>query len=80
MVSRVVSLAEFDESVSKLVSELASYSSNAMSLGKRLFRDTADMTYAQAISYARSMRVAYMLSDDLREGINAFLGKRKPEW
>lgn len=80
LVSRVVSLAEFDESVSKLVSELASYSSNAMSLGKRLFRDTADMTYAQAISYARSMRVAYMLSDDLREGINAFLGKRKPEW
>ena len=80
LVSRVVSLLELDESVSKLVSKLASYSTNAMSLGKRMFRDTADMTYSEAISYARSLRVNYMLSDDLREGINAFLDKRKPEW
>jgi enoyl-CoA hydratase/carnithine racemase len=38
------------------------------------------MTYSQALSYGRSLRVNYMLSEDLREGIAAFMEKRKPNW
>ena len=63
-----------------LAVELTEKSPQAVQLGKRLFWDTAGMTYTQSISFARSLRVNYMLSEDLREGINAFLDKRKPDW
>ena len=63
-----------------LARDLAEKSREALHLGKRLFWDTAGMTYAQALSFGRSLRVNYMLSEDLREGTTAFLEKRKPNW
>jgi len=80
LVSEVVSSNMLEETASNLAQELANKSPEAMHLGKRLFWDTANMTYEQALSHGRSMRVNYMLSEDLREGINAFLEKRKPNW
>lgn len=80
LVNRVVALAELEETAMSLAQELADKSPEAIQLGKRLFWDTVGMTYSQAISFGRSLRVNYMLSDDLREGIKAFLEKRKPNW
>lgn len=80
LVSEVVSPDALEETAVNLAKELADKSPEAMHLGKRLFWDTANMTYEQALSHGRSMRVNYMLSEDLREGINAFLEKRKPNW
>lgn len=80
LVSEVVSPDALEETASNLAKELAGMSPEAMHLGKRLFWDTANMTYEQALSHGRSLRVNYMLSEDLREGINAFLEKRKPNW
>lgn len=80
LVNQVVPRAELAETALALARDLAGKSPEALHLGKRLFWDTAGMTYTQAMSHARSLRVNYMLSDDLREGINAFLEKRKPEW
>jgi enoyl-CoA hydratase/carnithine racemase len=80
LVNRVVPLAGLHESAMTLAQELADKSPEAIQLGKRLFWDTAGMTYSQAVSFGRSLRVNYMLSDDLREGINAFLEKREPKW
>ena len=80
LVNRVVPAAELAAQALTLAVELTEKSPQAVQLGKRLFWDTAGMTYTQAISFARSLRVNYMLSEDLREGINAFLEKRKPDW
>jgi methylglutaconyl-CoA hydratase len=80
LVNRVVPGAELEESAKALARDLAEKSREALHLGKRLFWDTAGMTYAQALAYGRSLRVNYMLSEDLREGIAAFMEKRKPNW
>ncbi|MCK6630707.1 MAG: enoyl-CoA hydratase-related protein, partial [Anaerolineae bacterium] len=80
LVNRVVPAAQLEESALALARDLAEKSREALHLGKRLFWDTAGMTYAQAIAYGRSLRVNYMLSEDLREGTTAFLEKRKPKW
>jgi methylglutaconyl-CoA hydratase len=80
LVNRIVPAAQLEESALALARDLAEKSREALHLGKRLFWDTAGMTYAQAISYGRSLRVNYMLSEDLREGTTAFLEKRKPKW
>jgi methylglutaconyl-CoA hydratase len=80
LVNQVVPTAELEERALALAGDLAEKSPEAVQLGKRLFWDTAGMTYGQALSYGRSLRVNYMLSEDLREGIDAFLNKRKPNW
>ncbi len=80
LVNRVVPAVELEESALTLARDLAEKSREALHLGKRLFWDTAGMTYSQALSYGRSLRVNYMLSEDLREGIAAFMEKRKPNW
>ena len=80
LINEIVSSDTLEETTLNLAKELADKSPEALHLGKRLFWDTANMTYEQALSHGRSMRVNYMLSEDLREGINAFLEKRKPNW
>lgn len=80
LVNQVVAADKLDETTLALARALAEKSPQALHLGKRLFWDTAGMTYEQALSHGRSIRVNYMLSDDLREGIAAFKEKRKPEW
>jgi 1,4-dihydroxy-2-naphthoyl-CoA synthase len=38
------------------------------------------MGYDEALEFARNIRVTYMLADDVAEGVDAFLNKRKPDW
>ena len=80
LVNRVVPRAELPDAAMALATDLAQKAPSAITMGKRLFYATADMGYDEALEYARSIRVAYMLGDDVAEGVNAFLGKRKPNW
>jgi enoyl-CoA hydratase/carnithine racemase len=80
LVNEVVPRAELASAALELATGLASKGPAAMSLGRRMFYATADMEYDQALEFARNIRVAFMLADDVAEGVDAFLNKRKPNW
>ena len=80
LVNRVVARDELLDTAMELAASMARKGPAAMSMGKHLFYATADMGYDEALEFARSIRVVYMLADDVSEGVDAFLNKRKPDW
>jgi methylglutaconyl-CoA hydratase len=80
LVNRVVPREEMHDATTQLAAKIAEKGPAAVAMGKHLFYATADMSYDEALAFARSIRVAYMLADDVAEGVDAFLSKRKPKW
>jgi len=80
LVNQVVSGEKLLETAMELATSIARKGPAAMAMGKRLFYATADMGYDEALEFARSIRVAFMLAGDVAEGVDAFLNKRKPNW
>ncbi len=80
LVHRAVPPGELDATAVAMARDLAEKGPEAVRLGKHILMATADMTYPQALAFARSFRVTYLLSGGLREGVQAFLAKRKPRW
>jgi enoyl-CoA hydratase/carnithine racemase len=80
MVNRVVPRADLDQAVDDLVGELASKSPLILSLGKRSFYRSQDMSFDDALAYLHTMLTVNLESEDVAEGVNAFLQKRPPEW
>src|SRR3954447_16480283 len=80
MVNRVVPRAELDANVEALVFELATKSPLILSLGKRSFYRSQDMSFDDALAYLHAMLTVNLEADDVAEGVGAFLQKRPPEW
>jgi len=80
LVNQVVPREELLDRAMDLAASMARKGPAAMRMGKHLFYATADMGYDEALEFARSIRVVYMLADDVSEGVDAFLNKRKPDW
>jgi enoyl-CoA hydratase/carnithine racemase len=80
MVNRVVTRAGLDTAVDSLVGELASKSPLILALGKRSFYRSQDMSFDDALAYLHSMLTVNLESEDVAEGVSAFLEKRPPEW
>ena len=80
LVNRVVPRDALLDTAMDLAASMARKGPAAMRMGKHLFYATADMGYDEALEFARSIRVVYMLADDVSEGVDAFLNKRKPDW
>jgi enoyl-CoA hydratase/carnithine racemase len=70
--------------LSRLVADYAkrfeAVSPTAVALGRRAFTLLSDMPASQALDAAQFFNLPFFLGDDLREGANAFLEKRPPEW
>jgi enoyl-CoA hydratase/carnithine racemase len=80
LVNRVVPREELLDTTMELATSIAKRGPAAVAMGKHLFYVTADMGYDEALAFARSIRVAYMQANDVAEGVDAFLNKRKPKW
>lgn len=80
MVNRVVPGEELDSAVDDLVETLSSKSPLILRLGKRSFYRTQDMAFDDALELLNAMLTLNLASEDVAEGIGAFLAKRKPEW
>jgi len=80
MVNRVVSNESFEKEVMDLARELASKNPVAMRMGREAYYLTRDMEYGNALKYLSEVVVTLASSEGCKEGIAAFLEKRKPEW
>lgn len=80
MVNRVAPRANLDEAVEALVGELAGKSSLVLRLGKESFGRVDDMALEPALRYLNAMLTVDLESEDVVEGVSAFLEKRDPKW
>jgi enoyl-CoA hydratase/carnithine racemase len=80
LVTRVVPAAELEAATLQLAGELADRSPAAVALGLRAFYHAQDMELEPQLRYLETQLVKVIGLDDAREGIAAFLGKRKPVW
>ncbi|MGH2557111.1 MAG: enoyl-CoA hydratase/isomerase family protein [Actinomycetota bacterium] len=80
MVNRVVPRKQLDQTVDQLVDELSSKSPVALRLGKESFFRAQDMGFEESLDYLNAMLTVDLQSEDVAEGVSAFLQKRKPEW
>ena len=60
--------------------KISKKSSMTIKIGKEAFYKQKNMTLSEAYDYASNTMVENMLKIDAKEGINAFLEKRKPNW
>lgn len=80
LINRAVPLDELDAAVRELVDAITSKSSLAVATGKQMFYRQLEMGMAGAYQYASEVMACNMMADDVVEGIDAFLQKRKPVW
>jgi len=80
LATRVVPLSQLDSEVRRLARRLKSFSPLVLGLGKQAIYNSASMDYVTALNYLREMVALVASSDDLAEGVRAFLEKRAPEF
>ncbi len=80
IVNQVVPAAELDAAVDALSHELASKSPLVMRLGKESFRRAQEMAFDDALSYLNAALTVNLESEDVVEGISAFIERRAPNW
>ena len=81
LVHEVVTEDQLDHEVDKLVHSLLACSPHAVDEAKRLVRDVSGEAIEPALITETVRRIAQIrVSDEGREGVQAFLNKRKPSW
>ena len=80
LVNRVVAPDLLDGEVEALARLVASKSPTAIATGKRVFSRQLEMPLEEAYAFAGRAIAADFFADDGKEGVDAFLGKRAPQW
>jgi enoyl-CoA hydratase/carnithine racemase len=66
--------------VLKVAKTIASKSNLSIKIGKQTFYKQLEMPLRKAYAYTSKMMTINMMALDAKEGISAFLEKRKPQW
>ena len=74
------SKSKLNSEVFKLAKKITSKSNLTIKIGKQAFYKQLEMPLKKAYSYASKMMTLNMMAMDAKEGISAFLEKRKPKW
>ena len=80
LINRAVPAAELPSETRKLACQVAEASSLTVAIGKQAFYSQIDLDQPKAYAYAIEVMAATSQLPDAREGIRAFLDKRKPHW
>ena len=80
LVNRVCPPEELDLEVDRLAARLCDKSPSALRLGLRAFAEQDDLGLSEALPALRAKLGECLATDDAREGLMAFMEKRKPVW
>jgi enoyl-CoA hydratase/carnithine racemase len=80
LITRVVPRDRLDAAVAELLEELSAKSPIGMKIGKAAFHAMADMPFEAAVDYLAGKLAEVAGTEDAREGIMAFIEKRKPKF
>ncbi len=79
-VNRVVPASELDKATDELCAALASKSPLIARLGKDSFYASQDMDFREALDYLHGQLDVCLQSEDVIEGVMAWMQKREPQW
>ncbi|MDA0170395.1 enoyl-CoA hydratase/isomerase family protein [Solirubrobacter taibaiensis] len=80
IVNRVVPDAEFEAAVADWAGKLAAKSPLLMRMGKEAMYRQQDMAFDDALEYLHAQLSLAFSTDDIKEGVTAFMEKREPAW
>jgi enoyl-CoA hydratase/carnithine racemase len=80
LVNQVVPAAQLDSAVQGLLERVTRGSADSKGIGKQAFYAQIDLDQPKAYAYAVEVMAATSQLPDAREGMRAFLDKRKPRW
>jgi enoyl-CoA hydratase/carnithine racemase len=80
LVHQICPSAEIADRTKALTRELAKCSPLAIASGMRYVQESRTNSWADSGKLASELRAKLMVSDDFKEGIAAFKGKREPRW
>jgi len=80
LINRVIPEADLDKETRKWASILAQKSPLALQIAKKAFYAAADLDYYKSFEYMNEAFARLCSTEDAKEGISAFLGKRSPVW
>ena len=80
LVNKVVASDELDHAVDDLVENIIRHPNTVIRLGKKLFYQQLNQDLNTAYATATNAITGNMLLDETKEGIDAFIEKRPPNW
>jgi enoyl-CoA hydratase/carnithine racemase len=80
LVNRVVPAGQLDSAVADLLERVTRGSAESKGIGKQALYAQIDLDQPKAYAYAIEVMAATSQLPDAREGMRAFLDKRKPRW
>jgi enoyl-CoA hydratase/carnithine racemase len=78
LITRSVPADQLDGAVAQIVQSLCAKSPIGLRIGKEAFYTMADMPFGQAVDYLADQLFAVARTQDAKEGLRAFMEKRKP--
>jgi len=80
LVNRVVAPAQLDTEIKQLADSIVAKTPVAIKAGKQMFYRQLELGLEAAYDLASEVMACNMMAEDAKEGIDAFIAKRKPEW
>ena len=80
LINDCFSKSKLNNEVLKIAKKIASKSNLTIKIGKQTFYKQLEMPLRKAYAYTSKMMTINMMAMDAKEGISAFLEKRKPIW
>ena len=80
LINDYYSASKLNNEVLKIARKIASKSNLTIKIGKQAFYKQLEMPLRKAYAYTSKMMTINMMAMDAKEGISAFLEKRKPKW
>ena len=80
LINDCYSKSKLNSEVLKVAKKIASKSNLTIKIGKQAFYKQLEMPLRKAYAYTSKMMTINMMAMDAKEGISAFLEKRKPKW